>query len=369
MNALTEKERLANVCKHRQAERPPLICPGGMMNAVTDEMARIAEIPFPDVHKNGRLMAEMAKQTHDLSGLENYGVPFCMTVEAEGMGATVDFGDSLYEPHVVHGAIDSVRNYKELKPLDVNSGRCKTVLDAIKILHSLDTDVPVIGNLTGPVSVAGTTLDCEILLREMRRDHDLVLEYMHFITESVAEFGKAMVEAGADCICIAEPTGTGELLGPKYFEEFSVQFLNIVLDTVKAPLSIVHICGNMNPVIDSIKNIHCDAFSFDAMTPIEKVRAAAPDKALMGNVSTFGIGKKDNTDIVERNTRAAIKHAVDIVAPACGIPTVTPLTNLHVMRDVVRSSNFVEIMNAYSMQEMSVSEKEAIRSDRDKKTN
>ena len=188
---------------------------------------------------------------------------------------------------------------------------------------------------------------------------------MHFITESVATLGKAMVDAGADCICIAEPTGTGELLGPKYFEEFSVQFLNIVLDTIGAPTSIVHICGNMNPVIDSIKNIHCDAFSFDAMTPIEKVREAAPDKALMGNVSTFGIGKKDNVDIVERNTRAALKHGVDIVAPACGIPTVTPLTNLHAMRDIVRSSQTHHQLSVYSMKDAHLEAEQIVEIDRD----
>ena len=335
MENLSEKTRLQNACKLKDVDRQPLICPGGMMNAVTDEMAKKAEIPFPDVHHDAKLMAEMARQAHDLSGLENYGVPFCMTVEAESMGATVDFGDSLCEPHVVHGAIQSVRDYHDLKPMDLSTGRPKAVLDAIKILKEQGGDVPVIGNLTGPVSVAGTTLDCEILLREMRKDHDAALEYMQFITDSVAAFGKAMVEAGADCVCIAEPTGTGELLGPKYFEEFSVAFLNQVLDAIKAPLSIVHICGNMTTVLDSIKNIHSDAFSFDAMTPVEKVHAAAPDKALMGNVSTFALGKEDSADTVKRITNAAINHGVNIVAPACGIATVTPLENLHAMKEVV----------------------------------
>lgn len=334
MDKLTEKERLAKTCKHEVTDRQPLICPGGMMNAVTDEMAKIANIAFPEVHHDGKLLAEMAKAAHDLSGLENYGVPFCMTVEAEALGADVDFGDSLCEPHVVHGAINSVSEYQTLKPIDLRIGRPKAVLDAIKILSALDTDVPVIGNLTGPVSVAGTTLDCEILLREIRKNHDAALEYMQFVTESVAAFGKAMVEAGADCVCIAEPTGTGELLGPKYFDEFSVQFLNQVLDTMKAPLSIVHICGNMNPVINSIKDIHCDVFSFDAMTPVEKVHEAAPNKALMGNVSTFALGKPD-AEIVKRITKAAMNHGVNIVAPACGIATVTPLENLHAMKSVV----------------------------------
>ncbi len=336
MKTWTEKERLTATCKLEETDRQPLICPGGMMNAVTDEMAKTAEIPFPAVHSDAKMLAEMAKAAHDLSGLENYGVPFCMTVEAEALGAEVDFGDSLCEPHVVHGAIQSVRDYKQLTPIDLTKSRPKAVLDAIKILSELDTDVPVIGNLTGPVSVAGTTLDCEILLREIRKNHEESLEYMEFITESVAAFGKAMVEAGADCVCIAEPTGTGELLGPRYFEEFSVQFLNKVLDYMNAPCSIVHICGNMNPVIDSIKNIHCDVFSFDAMTPVEKVHEAAPEKALMGNVSTFALGKPD-AEIVKRITRAAMNHGVNIVAPACGIATVTPLTNLHAMKEVVQA--------------------------------
>lgn len=304
------------------------------MNAVTAEMANIANIPFPDVHHSGHLMAQMAKQCHDLSGLENYGVPFCMTVEAEAMGASVEFGDALCEPHVVAGAIKSVCDYAQLKPLDVNAGRCKAVLDAIAELAALDDGVPVIGNITGPVSVAGTLLDCEIFLREIRKNRAAALEYMAFVAGNVATFAKAMVVAGADCICIAEPTGTGELLGPRNFDDFSVAFLNQVLDYAQAPLSIVHICGNMKPVIGSIENIHCDAFSMDAMTPVEKVAAAAPSKAVMGNVSTFALSSGD-TARVESITNSALKHGVNIVAPACGIATVTPLVNLHAMKQTV----------------------------------
>ena len=337
MAGLTEKTRLQNACKLKEVDRQPLICPGGMMNYVTCEMANIAQIPFPEVHHDPKLMAAMAVQVHNLSGLESYGVPFCMTVEAESMGAVVDFGDSLCEPHVVNGAIQSVSEFHQLKQMDLTCGRPKAVLDAITILSEMDTDVPVIGNLTGPVSVAGTTLNCEILLREIRKNHDGALEYMQFITDGVSSFGKAMVEAGADCICIAEPTGTGELLGPRYFDEFSVQFLNQVLDAAKAPYSIVHICGNMTTVLDSIKNIHCDAFSVDAMTPIEKVREAAPEKAVMGNVSTFALGKAEQAEQVKRITKAAMNHGVNIVAPACGIATVTPLANLHAMKEVVEA--------------------------------
>ena len=39
---------------------------------------------------------------------------FCMTVEAEEMGAKVDLGTNIYEPHVTDYVIDSVADYHKL---------------------------------------------------------------------------------------------------------------------------------------------------------------------------------------------------------------------------------------------------------------
>ncbi|NLK52323.1 MAG: hypothetical protein GX295_07750 [Syntrophomonadaceae bacterium] len=37
---------------------------------------------------------------------------------------------------------------------------------------------------------------------------------------------QAQLTAGADVICISEPSGTGEILGPRLFHNFAVKYIN-----------------------------------------------------------------------------------------------------------------------------------------------
>ena len=95
---LTPKERLRMILAGQQADRPACICPGGMMNMVTSELMDRVKVYMPEAHRDARQMAELAKAVYEEGCFENYGVPFCMTVEAEEMGAEVDMGTSVYEP-------------------------------------------------------------------------------------------------------------------------------------------------------------------------------------------------------------------------------------------------------------------------------
>ena len=129
---LTPKERLKLIFDGQKADRPACICPGGMMNMVTSDLMDAVNIYLPDAHRDARKMADLAKAVYEEGCFENYGVPFCMTVEAEEMGASVDLGTNIYEPHVTGYVIDSVTDYRKLTPVDVTKGRAKVVTDAIR---------------------------------------------------------------------------------------------------------------------------------------------------------------------------------------------------------------------------------------------
>ena len=218
---LTPKERLKLIFDGQKADRPACICPGGMMNMVTSDLMDAVNIYLPDAHRDARKMADLAKAVYEEGCFENYGVPFCMTVEAEEMGASVDLGTNIYEPHVTGYVIDSVTDYRKLTPVDVTKGRAKVVTDAIRILKAETKDIPIVGNLTGPVSTASSVMEPVIFYKELRKRNKEAHEYMEFITDQLIAFGRAQIEAGADVIAISDPSGTGEILGPKYFEEFA----------------------------------------------------------------------------------------------------------------------------------------------------
>ena len=62
------------------------------------------------------------------------------------------------------------------------------------------------------------------------------------------EYAREVIDNGADVIAIGDPTATGEILGPRIFEDFAVRYLNQVCDAVHAngKQVIVHICGDMS---------------------------------------------------------------------------------------------------------------------------
>lgn len=326
---LTPKERLKMIMEGKTADRPACICPGGMMNMVTADLMREADVYLPEAHTDARKMAELAKAVYERDCFENYGVPFCMTVEAESMGAGIDMGSDIYEPHVVRYVTDSVSRFSALSPVDVSKGRARVVLDAIRILKEETEDVPIVGNLTGPISTAGSLMEPVIFYKELRKKNREAHAYMEFITEQLIRFGRAQIDAGADVIAISDPSGTGEILGPKYFKEFAVTYINKLLDGLQAEKmgTIVHICGQMSPVYREVDELHSSVLSFDSVVPMKEAREHLKERVLMGNVSTYVL-EFGSPERVGSLTKSCVKNGSDIISPACGLGMKSPLVNI-----------------------------------------
>jgi [methyl-Co(III) methanol-specific corrinoid protein]:coenzyme M methyltransferase len=328
---MTPKERWNRILQGDAVE-PICICPGGMMNMVTQELMQKVQVFLPQAHYDARQMASLAKAVYEQGCFENYGVPFCMTVEAQAMGAKIEDGSEIYEPHVVEYPIGSTMEYGQLTELDCKVGRCKVVLDAIRLLKEEKTDIPIIGNLTGPLSVATSLLEPVILYKEMRKKSEQVHRYLSWITDQLIVFALAQIEAGADVIAISDPSATGEILGPKYFEEFAVQYLNRIVDAIHQTNRnvIVHICGQMHAVYPQVQQIRSDVLSFDSIVSLKEAKLHLPKRILMGNVSTFALEFATPEKVIQL-TKHAWRQGASIVSPACGLGMKSPLVNVQMM--------------------------------------
>ena len=333
--SMTPKERLMAAAAMQALDRPPCICPGGMMNMMFRDIMVKTGCLWPEAHSDPDKMAGLAAGLYDAGGFENYGVPFCMTVEAEAMGARVEMGDLLCEPHVVDSPLTNIKDWQTLTPLTAKSGRVPVVLEAIRRLKARNDGVPVIGNINGPTSVAGELIAMEKLLPAMRKDPESVHGLMGFVADQLIAYGRLMLEAGADFICLAEPSGTGEVVGPKYFREFTVPYINKVMDALDTSVKMVHMCGRLQRVYEQLPDIHSDIFSFDAVVPISEVRKVMPERALMGNVSTLAL-QETSPEHVRSMVHYVRGQGIDIVAPACGLPTVTPLPVIQAMVEAAK---------------------------------
>lgn len=338
---MNEKERLLSALRHEETDRPPCICPGGMMNMITRDVMGEAGIFWPEAHSDAGMMAELSAMSHDLGCFENYGVPFCMTVEAESMGASVDLGDEIHEPRVTGYAAASVSEWRKIPPIDFAHGRAKVVLDAIRLLKSRNDNVPITGNITGPVSTASSLVDPLTFYRELRRKKNDAHSFMEFISGQLLRFGLEQIRAGADVIAVSDPSGTGEILGPSMFAEYAVPAINTITrglhDEFPDAGIIVHICGQMHSVFKPLSEIFCGALSFDAEVGLKEAKNNLPGKSIMGNVSTFAIDMS-TPERVGHMAKFCAECGADIVAPACGMGTCSPLANVKAILEAVKNA-------------------------------
>lgn len=336
---MNPKERLYKVLKGEKVDRPPCICPGGMMNMIVEDVMDIEDVKWPKAHIDSKMMADLTQGMYKNNGFENFGVPFCMTVEAEGMGADVYMGTKNTEPRVTQYPIESVADWKNLNKIDVNKGRAKVVIDAIKILKERNEEVPIIANLTGPISLASSLLEPMIYYKEIRRKNQQAHEFMEFVTDNLIEFGKAQLQAGADVLTISDPSGTGEILGAKTFNEFAIPYLNKIIDTLKSYApggTIIHICGRLKSIYKELNTLHSDAISFDSITSAKQVVENVPNKVIMGNISTFALENSDKESL-EVMCNSCLNSGVDILSPACGIGVRTKLENINVLVECAKN--------------------------------
>lgn len=330
---MTEKERLYKVLKGEKVDRKPCICPGGMMNMIVEDIMDIENVFWPMAHSDSEMMANLTLGMYKNGGFENFGVPFCMTVEAECMGADVYMGTKVTEPRVVKYPIESVSNWRELKQIDVNTARAKTVIDAIKILKEKNNDIPIVANLTGPVSLASSLMEPMTYYKELRKKKNEAHEFMDFVTDNLIEFGKAQLQAGADILTISDPSGTGEILGAKTFNEFATPYLNKIIDNLKPYAqggTIIHICGKLKSIYNELNDLHSDAISFDSITNAKQVVENVHGKIIMGNVSTFAI-ENGTEESLKNISNQCLNSGVDILSPACGIGVRSKLNNIKVL--------------------------------------
>lgn len=338
MDSVSPKERLLRALKHQSVDRKPIICPGGMMNAAVVDVMALGNDAFPAVHTSASAMARLALAVSARTGFENIGMPFCMTVEAEALGSQVNFGTLTCEPKIERERFASAA---EASLPDTRaalaSSRAPLIAAAVERAARQSGEFPVIGSLTGPISTSASVVDPMRFLKDLRRDPDASHALIDKAADFLIAYALLLAEAGADVIAIADPTATGEILGPKMFGEYAQRYINKVVDGIHragVPV-IVHICGDLQPVKRHAVALRGDALSTDAMVNLAALKAEHPDLVTMGNLSTYLLEFGNPEKISLAATRLA-RGDIDIMAPACGLSTSSPLPNISIFTSTVK---------------------------------
>jgi len=346
---MTRRELVLLALRGETTPRPAVICPGGMMSFAVTEVMGATGCCWPGAHHDPVAMARLAVAMQQATGLDNIGLPFCMTVEAEALGAEINYGTADVQPRVaveplrvvgrVGATLRGAHSADGCAPGTVaptRPDRRPIVLAAIRRARSAAPDVAVVGNVVGPFSLAGQLVEAGRLLRAVRREPRAVHDLLAQCAEVVRQFALDQVAVGADVIAIADPTATGEILGAERYGEFAAPYVREVIAAVHrtgTPV-ILHICGRARTILPALSATEAEAISLDETADLRTARRSLDGQRLMGAVSASLLARGP-AEAIAASGDAALRAGVDILAPACGIVPSTPVAHLRALAEAV----------------------------------
>lgn len=330
MSDMTLKERLLNALEGKQVDKVP-VCSVTQTGVV--ELMDEVGAPWPEAHSDAGLMAKLAIATHELGGLEAVRVPYCLTVLAEAMGCEVNMGTKNRQPSVT--AHPYPKDLEGLKMPDnlLGTGRIPVVLEAIKIIREkVGPDVPVIGGMEGPVTLASDLSSVKSFMKWSIKKPDLFEQSLDLATAASIAYANAMVEAGADIIAIADPVASPDLMSPDSFKQYLQPRLQKFSSSVSS-VTVLHVCGNVNPILSYMADCGFEGLSVEEkIGSVKKAKEVIGTRArLIGNISSPFTLLPGPVDKIKAESKQALADGVDVLAPGCGIAPMTPLENIKAM--------------------------------------
>ncbi|HBY96484.1 MAG TPA: methyltransferase [Chloroflexi bacterium] len=297
---------------------------------------------FNEVHVDARKMADAAASTHRHFGFESAIVPFDMGVEAEALGAEVKYYDKKDEDQIIYPVM-SKKLAETVDELEIRipenlaeAGRIPVVLEALRILkREVGDDVAVGSWVLGPFTELGQVVNLENLLKMSFKKQALVHKLLDDMVEYLSSLVALYVEAGADFITVREMGATSSILSPRMFEKLVLPHLQELFGRITVP-TVLHICGNTNPIIHLMARSAANALSVDQLNDLARTRQELGDVVLLGNYNAFDTLCNGAPADVEQTIKEAIERGADGIWPGCDIWPTVPAENMQAMMEATR---------------------------------
>ena len=301
---------------------------------VTAEGLSSEGLVFHETHNDPIKMAKAAASTYKLSGLPSAVVPLDLYVEAEALGAEINFrADREFEfPQVKRaGLFGSVKEITKETIKVLNKGRIKLVCDAIKLLKDdVGKDVVVGGMIPGPYTLLLLVADVKNMFIEMKKEPQAVTDALLLLSAFLAEVGIAYKNAGADFITIHDMGGSPAFIGPAKYEQFALPAEKLLIEKLPKP-RVLSVCGNVTKSLHLLSQTGADAISLDQTVDLAAARLALKDTLLFGNLDPVEtLSRGDSAQVAEAVIRAK-EAGVDAIWPGCDLVVQTPIQNIKAM--------------------------------------
>jgi uroporphyrinogen decarboxylase len=272
-------------------------------------------------------------------------------LEAWGCTYTIDpVKGAILQDHVVKTAED----YRKLKKLDPTKGPFGENVEIARTLGAaLKGEVPYMQSVFGPLTIAGRlaggkfdAVDETVAARKFIDENpDELLEGLAVITETLANYVRECIRAGADGIFYTTTAyGSLDVLTEEEYKIFAEPFDLQVLRAANeegATLNILHICRE-NLMFDLFSKYPVQIINYESTSPKNpdlKEVMTLTDKAIWGGMDQRKILPEDSAEAVKAQALDALEQTGGrriILGPGCtNVYLKAPDENISAMKEAV----------------------------------
>jgi [methyl-Co(III) methanol-specific corrinoid protein]:coenzyme M methyltransferase len=332
------RERINNLIDHKKIDRMPCFAAN---SSVTYGQMEAVNAFWPEGHQKGETMAKQALAAYTMLGFDAVRMPFCQTFEAVALGCTYKPSDSIEGLEGVPGIDEpppfGIDDTPTLPDDFLSRGNIPELLKAVSILkQEVDGRAAIVGGIIGPMTIAASLVGIVPLLKATFKTPEKLTSFLEVAEKAGTTLALALIDAGADIICCEDMTASPELIAPHTYKDIELEFQSRQFQAIPVP-KILHICGNVVPIVEWMAQTGADILSLDPKTDAKLVREkCGPDVVLLGGVDPANTLLMLDSESVKEECEASISSGIQILAPGCAVAPATPTDNLLAMVEVAK---------------------------------
>lgn len=329
---MTDRQSILDLLSGKKIDSQPAF--SGLIH-ITAEGLQSESLIFHEIHNDPQKMTRAAASTFKLSGMPSAAVPLDMLVEAEALGALIDYVEKreYIFPQIVKPLFPSTKYLNEgyFESTDfLHKGRIPLVCEAIRLLkEDIGSDAVIGGLLPGPYTLLLFLMEPGGLFAEMKRDPTAVADALFHLSSFLAKVGSAYREAGADFITIHDMGGSPGFIGPAKYEQFAYPAEKLLITELPSP-RVLSVCGNTNRSMHLLAGTGAEAISVDQLNDLSASRKLLTGKLLFGNIDPVATLSQGHEKEINEAVLKAKEARVDATWPGCDLVPQTPIQNLKV---------------------------------------
>jgi len=325
------RKRFIAAMKGEGVDRTPLAHVSAM---VTMGLQESTGCRMPLVHHDAESLVKLCGANHDLLDFDAVTFNINYFGEPAALGAEMDWGGPRQLPTTTSNPWVEAEDAVIPDDLLDREPIC-TYLEADRIAkRDYGEKCAVLGKIMGPFSMVLAMHGVENVMLATMDTPEKVRHFLSVATDVLVKCANAQFDAGIDALAIGEGGAGANMMSPDMYDTMLLPVHRRMLSEIEGP-TVMHICGDITPRLEGLKQIGLDCFNFDwAIHPKLMVDSAAGFFRVMGNVNTSDLLLAAPAKIAGQVT-ACLDAGVDIISPGCAISPDCPNANLQAMHDAI----------------------------------